>query len=151
MAPIIHYIEVSSFAKPGDAEKLKKIMADILPEAVEITETLHGPEAEGGVFKEELVEYTAKIGKPADMAVFHEKILSGLDDYDRAKIMEDIGSFVDDECNFYLRLSKNEAAQGCIVLESKDCIHLRYKLACYPAKRGNAVEAAEKIMSDGIR
>ncbi len=150
MAGKIHYILVTAFAKPEDAVKLKSLLAKTVPEGAEISEKSFEPESEGGVFTDELVGYTAKITGSKAIREFHTKLMSEMDEYDKKKLLEEVASRVDDECNLYLRLSKNEAAQGCMVFESKDCIHVRYKLACYPAKKQTAVELAQSLIKDGL-
>ncbi len=150
MAAKIHYIQVTAFAKPQDAAKLNETLKRILPEESKIEEIHHEPETEGGVFREEIIEYSAKIEGTKNISSLHEKVVSGMDDFDKKRFFENTSSYIDDECNLYLRLSKNEAMQGCMVMESKDCIHMRYKLACYPAKKENAIAAAKSILENGI-
>lgn len=142
---------MSAFGKKGDAPRIRQVLLNLLPKDAEVEEKVLEPETEGEVFTHELVELKAKLTKPSEVKEFSSKVISGLDEYDREKITSGIGRYVDDGCNFYLRLSKSEAEAGNIVLESKDCIHIAFKVAAYPAKKENAVEAVRELFSDEKR
>ena len=147
----VHHITVSAYSGGEGAGKLKETLKSILPKDSEVEENVLEPETEGGVFTGELVELKCRLSRQADIREFTSKIFSSLDDYDRRKLLDNLPDFIDDECSLYVRLGKSEAAEGKIVLESKDSIHVTFKLAAYPAKKENAVKAARELIEDGIR
>lgn len=66
------------------------------------------------------------------------------------KLRAVIYRMVDDSCNVYLRLDKQSAYGGELVLtESGDSIHLRLKAAAFPARREVAVELVKKFVESG--
>ncbi len=140
-----HHVTVTAYASPGDVEELRGTLEELLPEDTEVEENTLEPEEEGGVFTQELIELKAVVKKQKRIREFTEKVLGSLDEYDR-RLAEEIESCVDDSCNLYLRLSKQEAADGNVVLESKDPIHVRFKIAAYPAKKENALKVVEELL-----
>jgi len=53
-----------------------------------------------------------------------------------------------DDCIFYIRLSKRELTDGNYVIDSKDPVHLKFKIAAYPAKKENAIQMIEDMIQD---
>ena len=142
----VHYVKVRVLGSPESANEGRDLLNAILPKDTEIVEGLIEPELEGGVFTRPLSRLEASLsGKKAED--FLMKILSSLDDYDFNSILEKKDLFVDD-CNFYLRLSKKEAASGNFVLDSKDSIHVTVKLAAYPAKKENAIKILGELIGE---
>lgn len=144
----VHHITVSLFSSHEAATSQKALLKVFLPPEAEIDEKILEPEIEGGVFTKEIVEYRARLTKQADIRAFASKVLGGMDDYDRRQLRENLGDHVDDDCNLYLRLSKEEAACGKIVFESKDSIHVTIKLAAYPANRDNTLKSAKEFLDE---
>ena len=148
----IHHITVSAYAKSKDeAAKTREILKSILPADTPIEDVAHEPETEGEVFTKELYEVKSHLESQSQIKEFTSKIIRGLDEYDRTRTLERISDHVDEDCNLYLRLSKTEAAGGNIVLENKDSIHVRIKIAAFPAKRDAAIEVARRLIEDEIR
>ncbi|MFH1054993.1 MAG: RNA-binding domain-containing protein [Candidatus Altiarchaeota archaeon] len=145
-----HHITVSVFAARQDVPKLSETLEAILPKDAAIDERAIEPETEGGVFMMELVELKSQLTRQKEVEEFATTLFKRLDDYDRRKILDNLESFVDDDCKLYIRLSKTEAKAGNIVLEYKDPIHVTVKLAAYPAKKENAVESARKMIEDAL-
>ena len=150
MVSLVHHATASLFCTKEEASRMRKILAGMLPQGIEIDEHVIEPELEGGVFTKELVELKAKITSQKEIKDLYSKILKGLDSYDLDRIKGHLGQYVDDECNLYLRIGKGEAESGSMVIESKDPIHFTFKLAAYPARRQNALESAHKLIEDGL-
>ena len=147
----VHHITVSVFSDRGEIEVLKETLKGILPKDSVVEENVIEPETEGGVFTHEMVELKCAVKRQKDVREFTSRILGSLDDYDKRRIIDNLDSFIDDDCNLYMRLSKSEAGEGNFVLESMDSIHVAFKLAAYPAKKEKAVEVARELMEDGVR
>ena len=72
----------------------------------------------------------------------------GRDDLERIK--EELPRRVDEECAFHLRLDKQQAYGGKVVLaNNEDCIFLRARVECYPARHDTAVEVVG-VLIDGL-
>ncbi len=58
---------------------------------------------------------------------------------------------VDEHCNFFLRVDKQEALQGDLKLVNHDdIIRIRGKIECYPSKYWSALEACQKFIRERI-
>ena len=137
----IHYILATAYCPPKEKGELVKTLKTLLAEDARIEEKTIEPEPVGGVFTKELVELTLTVKRQKQIRKLLDKVLNGLDEYDRSKLFDEAERYVDSGCNFYLRLSKEEAGKGHIVLENSDPIHLRFKIASYPASKGKAVKS----------
>ncbi len=61
----------------------------------------------------------------------------------------DLEDRLDEGCNVYLRLSKQRAAQGTLAMATDDdVIHMRAKVAAFPAKRSAAVEKMQALLDE---
>ncbi|MBD3388784.1 MAG: hypothetical protein GF416_06925 [Candidatus Altiarchaeales archaeon] len=147
----VHHVTISAFSSVEEADALKGVISGMLPEGVEVEDRRIEPEEEGGVFNHELVELKAVVKKQKRIREFVSKVLGSLDDYDARKLREGPDDFIDDRCNLYMRLSKTEAEDGNFVFESGDCIHVRLKLAAYPAKKEKALPIARELIEDALR
>lgn len=73
-----------------------------------------------------------------------EKIKAG----EIKKIVDSLPEKVDETCHFYLRFDKQLAHAGELALtEGGDAIHLRMKVAAFPAKPVVAIELVKKFIS----
>lgn len=143
----IHYLKVRAFAGPESLEPTRELISAILPEGAQIEEKTIEPELEGGVFTNTLHDVSAKLSGGQAQA-FLRKMLLSLDEYDFASLKEKKDLWTDDECNLYLRLSRREAAEGRMVFDSKDPLHLTVKIAAYPAKKDNAIKAINEMITE---
>lgn len=144
----VHHITVSAYCPKDGASALRKTLECILPADADIMEEVLEPEADGGVFRSEIVELKTRLTRQKDMREFALKIFGNLDEYDRRDLKETLQDRIDDECNLYLRLSKTEAASERIVFEYKDPIHVTFKLEAYPASRENALKSASELINE---
>jgi RNA binding exosome subunit len=142
----VHHATVSAFCERGGEEPLRQTLRRLLPEDAALEERAIEPETEGGVFLRGMVELRSRLTRAKDIRELAEKVIGGLDEYDRRRLKDGLPGFVDDDCNLYLRLSKEEAANGRMVLENRDPIHITFKLAAYPAKKENAMGAAGELV-----
>ncbi|MGE0793170.1 MAG: RNA-binding domain-containing protein [Candidatus Woesearchaeota archaeon] len=56
---------------------------------------------------------------------------------------------VDEDCNFFIRLDKNELIKNNFILtDGGNCLHIKFKLACYPNKREVGLKLVEEIFSN---
>jgi len=140
---------VKAYARKEEREELRVILRGFLPEETEIKEEELAPEADGGVFTQPLFQFTAMISGGRSVKAFQEKLLAGLSEKDREALLGGVEQRVDDDCNFYLRLSKKELSLGRFIVQATDSVHIKLKVAAYPAKKETAV-AAVKTYLEGV-
>jgi len=145
----VHNIRVKAYARKEEREELRVILRGFLPEETEIKEEELAPEADGGVFTQPLFQFTAMISGGRSVKAFQEKLLAGLSEKDREALLGGVEQRVDDDCNFYLRLSKKELSLGRFIVQATDSVHIKLKVAAYPAKKETAV-AAVKTYLEGV-
>ncbi|MFH1403806.1 MAG: RNA-binding domain-containing protein [Candidatus Altiarchaeota archaeon] len=143
----IHYAIVNAFSREDGLEALKKSFEALIPEGVSVSQEVLEPEEEGEVFTHKLYLLESRIEK-SGAEDFFRRITGSLDEYDREELASGVEEHVDDDCIFYIRLSKREASGGRIVLDSRDCIHVKFKIAAYPATRENTLNVIGELMKD---
>ncbi len=135
------------FSKEVDQASMTTMLASILPEKTQIVKEVLEPEDEGEVFTHKLITLKAKLEKKKAENLLN-KIVCNLDDYDIKEVNEALQSHMSDDCIFYIRLSKRELTDGNYVIDSKDPVHLKFKIAAYPAKKENAIQMIEDMIQD---
>ena len=102
-------------------------------------------EATEGYFKNPVLILYNKIDKKREIKNFVEK-LSTMNDPARKRIINRLEDKMDDYGNLYLRFDKQRAYLGDLkVVEHGDSIHLKIKIAAYPAKKKVAIDIAKKL------
>ena len=102
-------------------------------------------EATEGYYKNSVLILYNKIDKKREIKDFVEK-LSTMNDPARKRILNRLEDKMDDYGNLYLRFDKQRAYLGDLkVVEHGDSIHLKIKIAAYPAKKKVAIEIARKL------
>jgi len=139
---MIHNIRYRLFVYNHESENdLREGLKNILPTAKierEIAE---------GVTGDKIIILTGEINKKRETKEFMNKLL----EMNESKITDLINDFekkVDDHGNLFLRLSKKEACEDIFqICEGGDSIHLKVKVAAYPAKKTVAIELLEEFFS----
>ena len=102
-------------------------------------------EATEGYFKNHVLILNNKIDKKKEIKDFVE-VLSTLTVPARKRILNRLEDKMDDYGNLYLRFDKQRAYLGDLkVVEHGDSIHLKIKIAAYPAKKKVAIDIAKKL------
>ncbi len=102
-------------------------------------------EATEGYYKNPVLILSNKIDKKKEIKDFVKK-LSKMNDPTRKRILHQLENKMDDSGNLFLRFDKQRAYQGDLkVVEHGDSIHLKIKIAAYPAKKKVALEIARKL------
>ncbi len=140
---------MKAYAKPEEREHVRKTLSSFLPDDADIREEELAPEADGGVFTQPLFQFTAIISGGRSVKAFQEKLLAGLSEKDRDTLIGEVEQRVDGDCNFYFRLSKKELSGGRFVLQATDSVHIKLKVAAYPAKKETAM-AAVRTYLEGV-
>jgi len=88
-----------------------------------------------GYYKNPVLILYDKIDKKRDMNTFIQN-LNQMKVNEKKKILDELENRIDDKGNLFLRFNKQEACLGnLVVVEHGDAIHLKIKMAAYPAKK----------------
>ena len=105
-------------------------------------------EATEGYYKNPVLILSNKFDKKREINDFVEK-LSNMNDSARKRVLNRLEDKMDDYGNLYLRFDKQRAYLGDLkVVEHGDSIHVKIKIAAYPAKIKVAIEIAKKLFKD---
>jgi RNA binding exosome subunit len=138
---MIHNISYRAFVYGTEnEEKVKKAIITLFPNSLiqsEVTE---------GHYKTPVLILYDKIDKKRDIKDFI-KILNNIESYDKKRILNDLNKKIDDKGNFFLRFDKQNAYQSELeVVEHGDSIHVKIKIAAYPAKKDIAMKIVRKLL-----
>ncbi|MEW6592153.1 MAG: RNA-binding domain-containing protein [Candidatus Hadarchaeota archaeon] len=138
---------LSVYAHATESEGLvSKSLRALLPEGVatKVSKTK-------GHYGNPITVVEARLQGKSDISRLLREVLERLPAKDLAKIRDEIENRVDDACNLYLRFDKQRLAAGELSLaEGGDSVHLRLKIAVYPARKEAAVAAVERFLREKI-
>lgn len=131
---MIHNIRYRVFVYENeDKEEIIQGLKNILPTAIPECE-----EAEG-LLEEPMIILSGTISKKRETKEFLNNLLT-IGDEEVAKLYKDLDRKMDKKGNLFLRLSKEAAIdENWEILDGGDSIHLKIKIAAYPAKKENAL------------
>ncbi len=137
-----NFSSLSARAICHSTEDIEKVRQSILNALGEIE--LHVSMAKGHHGNQmEIVEARTEKMRTID-GVFRKLQAEDLEEIDRT-----IESRIDDACNLFLRLSKQDAFREIIRLAADDdAISIRIKIRAYPAKRENAIARAREYLAN---
>ncbi len=140
---MIHNISYRVFVYGTEnEEKVREAIKTLFPNShpqVEATE---------GYFKNPVLILHDKIGKKRETKDFI-KILQNLDLSTKRRILNELDKKMDDKGNLFLRFDKQRAYLGDLkVIEHGDAVHVKIKIAAYPAKKEKAMELAREIFGE---
>lgn len=138
---MIHNISYRTFVYgTEDENKVKEAIKTLFPNSsiqCELTE---------GHYKTQVLILNGKIDEKSDIRNFIEK-LSNIKVSDRKRILRDLGKRVDDKGNLFLRFDKQKAYYNELkIVEHGNSIHVKIKLAAYPAKKDPAMILARNLL-----
>jgi len=129
---------------------MKDSVSKMLPPDVVVEESVIEPEAEGGVFNEKLYVLTVFIKKKSDIRAFLNTLFSQMSVEGIQCLKSEVDLRTDEDCNFYVRLSKTALLDGGIKLCTEDSVHIKIKAAVYPSKKESAVEAISRMLEETL-
>jgi len=142
---MIHNIRYRVFIYENeDKDEVLQSLLNILPTATPEVE-----EAEG-LLEEKMLILSGVISKKRYLRDFLETLLS-LDKNQLSKLYDDLDRKMDDKGNLFLRFSKEDALdEKWTILDGGDSIHLKIKIAAYPAKKENAIKKISELFLDNL-
>lgn len=138
---MIHNIRFREFVYDNeDLDELKQAILNIFPDA-----EIEMEEAEG-MTENKILILTGVIDKKRHTKEFFNKLLE-LDQEVLDKLVDDLDRKVDENGNLFLRLSKEDAIdEKMTIVDSGDAIHLKIKIAAYPAKKDIAIKKVKEAI-----
>jgi len=136
---MIHRLQLRAIIHSTEnPDRVKKALGTVLPEGAEILkENIFGHY--GNVMR--VLTSTVKDKTEANRVL--RSVLARLEPGERDTVKEELPRRIDDECCLHLRIDKQQAYAGNVRLaRGDDCIYLRAKLECYPARHNAAVAVA---------
>ena len=140
---MIHNIRYRVFIYDNeDRDDVLQALLNILPEAEPEIE-----EAEG-LLGENMLILSGSISKKRHTKEFLNNLLS-IDRNQLKKLYNDLERKMDEKGNLFLRFSKEKALdEQWEILDGGDSIHLKVKIAAYPAKKEIAVDKVREAIFD---
>ena len=138
---MIHNIRFRVFVYENEnLDELTQAILNIFPDAeIEIEEA-------EGLTENKILILTGVVDKKRHTKEFFNKLLN-LDQDVLDKMVDDFDKKVDDNGNLFLRLLKEDAIDDKItIVDSGDAIHLKIKIAAYPARKEIAIKKLKEAI-----
>lgn len=125
-----------------DESKVLKALKTFLPEDVKIQQR-----KSKGHYGNPIIVLDATLERRKLLRQLWNEITTRMDTDDLERINQIVPERLDDERCLYLRFDKQQAYAGKLVLtDSGDVIHIKLKVAAYPAKREVAVRLVREFL-----
>lgn len=129
-----HYLELRAFSYvTEDDERVEEALRLFLPEDCPIDR-----DTSTGHHGDRILVLSTRVETADEMRVILDA-LDSLPEDEQAQLRRERDERVDQDCSFFVTLSKQDAARGAVRLG--DGITLRGKVEAYPASRDRAIEA----------
>ena len=130
---MIHNIKFRAFVYEDESvEEVSQAILNILPEA-----EIEAEEAEG-MLEDKIIILSGVVSKKRYTQTFFNTLL---DSTDLEKLNSDLERKMDEKGNWFLRFDKSDALdEKWTILDSGDSVHMKIKVAAYPARKDIAVE-----------
>lgn len=144
---MIHNIRYRVFIYDNeDKDEVLQALLNILPTAEPEVE-----EAEG-LLEEKMLILTGTISKKRETKEFLKTLLEEIGQDQVKKLYNDLDRKMDEKGNLFLRLSKEKALdEEWEILDGGDSIHLKVKIAAYPAKKEVALKKISEVFPDELK
>ena len=138
---MIHNIKFRVFIYENeDVDELSQAILNILPEA-----EIEAEEAEG-LTEDKIIILSGTVSKKRYTKEFFNLLLESVD---LDKLNDDLERKMDEKGNWFLRFDKEDAIdEKMTIKDSGDSIHLKIKIAAYPAKKEIAVDKVREAIFD---
>ncbi|AMK15407.1 RNA-binding protein [Methanobrevibacter olleyae] len=144
---MIHNIRYRVFIYENeDKDEILEALLNILPTAeVEVEEV-------EGLLEERMLILSGTISKKRETKEFLNTLIDSIEKDQLIRLFNDLDRKMDEKGNLFLRLSKEKAIGGeWEILDGGDSIHLKIKIAAYPAKKEIAINKISEIFPKDIK
>ena len=140
---MIHNIKFRAFVYEDEsADEISQAILNILPEA-----EIEAEDAEG-MLEDKIIILSGTVSKKRYTKTFFNTLIEWTD---LDKLNDDLERKIDEQGNRFLRFDKKDALdEKWTILDSGDSIHLKIKIAAYPAKKEIAVEKIREAITSHI-
>ena len=130
---MFHNIKFRAFVYENESvDEISQAILNLLPEA-----KIEFEEAEG-LTENEIIILTGKVSKKRYTKAFFNLLTENVD---LEKLNDDLERKIDEKGNWFLRFDKTDAFDEKItIVDSGDAIHLKIKIAAFPAKKDIAID-----------
>lgn len=137
---MIHNISYRVFVYGTEnEEKVRESIKTLFPNSNPQTNTIEG------YFKNPVLILNDKLTKTREIKEF-VKILKQIDKPSQKRLLNELENKMDEKGNLFLRFDKQRAYLGNLkIIEHGDTIHVKIKIAAYPAKKENAIKLTKEI------
>ncbi|MGC9517772.1 MAG: RNA-binding protein [Methanomicrobiales archaeon] len=138
---MIHNISYRVFVYGTEnEEKVREAINTLFPNSLPEKDIIEG------YYKNKVLIFYDKIDKKRDIKDFIKKI-ENLPINIKNNLMNELDDKIDYRGNFFLRFDKQEAYKGnLVVVNHGDAIHVKVKIAAYPAKKNIAINIAKEMI-----
>ena len=136
---MIHNIKFRAFVYEDESfDEISQAILNLLPEA-----EIESEEAEG-LLEDKIIILSGMVSKKRYTKTFFNKLLESVD---LEKLNNDLEQKIDEKGNWFLRFDKADALdEKLTILDKGDSIHLRVKIAAFPAKKQIAVDKVREAI-----
>ena len=136
---MIHNIKFRAFVYEDESvDEISQAILNLLPEA-----EIESEEAEG-LLEDKIIILSGMVSKKRYTKTFFNKLLESVD---LEKLNNDLEQKIDEKGNWFLRFDKADAIdEKLTILDKGDSIHLRVKIAAFPAKKQIAVDKVREAI-----
>lgn len=138
---MIHYIVFRTQAHATeDVSRVREALEHVLPAGtpIESEETV-------GYFDNPITILTAVIDKKKAAESYMDFLRTKMDPADLNELIKELPERVNDDCDFYVKLSKQDAYLGDVrLMYAEDAIAIRMRIAAYPAKYESALKTVRE-------
>ena len=136
---MIHNIKFRAFVYENEsADEICEAILNILPEA-----EIEAEEAEG-LLEDKIIILSGVVSKKRYTKAFFNTLLESCD---LEKLNDDLECKMDEKGNWFLRFDKEDAIDEKLTIkDSGDSIHLKIKIAAFPAKKEIAVDKVREAI-----
>ncbi|WP_297898481.1 RNA-binding protein [Methanobrevibacter sp.] len=140
---MIHNIRYRIFVYEDENEEdLIKGLKNLLPTAKPNREVAEG------MLEDEIIIISGKIDRKKETKEFLNNLLK-MDNDSLSKLSADLESKTDKNGNLFLRFSKTSACEEkWEICDTGDSIHLKIKIAAFPAKKNVAISILNEVLED---
>lgn len=144
---MIHNIRYRVFIYENeDKDEVLEALLNILPTAEPEVEEVEG------LLEEKMLILTGTISKKRETKEFLNTLIEFIGEEQLVKLYNDLDRKMDEKGNLFLRLSKEKALEEeWEILDGGDSIHLKIKIAAYPAKKEVAIKKIAEIFPENIK
>ena len=136
---MIHNIKFRAFVYENESiDEITQSILNILPEA-----DIEAEEAEG-LLEDKIIILSGVVSKKRYTKTFFKTLM---DSVDLEKLNDDLELKIDEKGNWFLRFDKDDALdEKWTILDNGDAIHLKVKIAAFPAKKQIAVDKVREAI-----